>query len=221
MEVIIWNEVTPSLKWAFEAVDRLFRVLSNNDRPFGCKMGIVSGDFRQTLPVVRNENRVKIVENCIKSSYWCHGFTFMSLIVENLRTWNNDEKFKQCLLQIGEGIFTNKFETDNEVIDIPKELLSKNDIHNYENILKSYKNVSDVSYHNKVILAQKNVDVLDMNVSKCRFCRKRWEWKFERAFANWIFKFTNVERTSASQNFVESGCYCHPSEKYQSWWRAL
>ena len=40
-------------KLAFEAVDNLLRDVCNNEEPFGGKIIIISGDFRQTLPIVR------------------------------------------------------------------------------------------------------------------------------------------------------------------------
>ena len=40
-------------KYAFGTVDRLFKDLCQNSKPFGGKVIIVSGDFRQTLPIVR------------------------------------------------------------------------------------------------------------------------------------------------------------------------
>ena len=41
-------------KYAFDTVDRLFKDLCQNSKPFGgIKVIIVSGDFRQTLPIVR------------------------------------------------------------------------------------------------------------------------------------------------------------------------
>ena len=39
-------------RFAFEAVDRTFRDLTNVDEPFGGKIFILGGDFRQILPVV-------------------------------------------------------------------------------------------------------------------------------------------------------------------------
>ena len=67
IQVIIWDEITMKSKHAFEAVDRLFRDLCKNNIIFGGKVIIVSGDFGQTLPVVKNGNRTKLIENCLKN----------------------------------------------------------------------------------------------------------------------------------------------------------
>ena len=39
-------------KYTFDTVDRLFKDLCRNSKRFGGKEIIISGDFRQTLPIV-------------------------------------------------------------------------------------------------------------------------------------------------------------------------
>ena len=39
-------------KYAFDSVDILFKGLCRNSKPFGGKEIIVSGDFKQTLPIL-------------------------------------------------------------------------------------------------------------------------------------------------------------------------
>lgn len=89
-------------KHAFEAVDRLMKELCNNEEPFSGKVVVDSGDFRQTLPIVRHGNRVQIIENCVKNSgMWCK-FRKMELY-DNKRLTDNDQHFKKWLLDIGNG----------------------------------------------------------------------------------------------------------------------
>ena len=40
-----------------------------------------------------------------------------------MRIGSGEQKFKQWLLNIGDGIYSNNFEKDNEVIEIPKRML--------------------------------------------------------------------------------------------------
>ena len=54
--------------YAFDAIDRLLRDITGLDSPFGGKIFLWGGDFRQVLPVVRHGRPSDIVENCIKSS---------------------------------------------------------------------------------------------------------------------------------------------------------
>ena len=56
-------------KYAFETVDYMFRDACNNNEIFGGIVVIVSGDFHQTLPIVRHLNRTQIIENCAKQLY--------------------------------------------------------------------------------------------------------------------------------------------------------
>jgi hypothetical protein len=72
------------IKYAVEAVDRAFRVLMKNDAPFGCKIVIFGGDFRQTLPVVPGGSLLDQGRSCmINSDIWNDVFYFQ--LTENLR----------------------------------------------------------------------------------------------------------------------------------------
>lgn len=51
-KIIIWDECTMSHKRALEAVDRTMKDLRGDSRQFGGAMILLSGDFRQTLPVI-------------------------------------------------------------------------------------------------------------------------------------------------------------------------
>lgn len=65
------------------------------------------------------------------------------------------------LLSIGEGKTYSKFEKDNDLFMIPTNLIINNDIVDtiYGNEIKE----SDITVHEKVILAPRNVDVLELN----------------------------------------------------------
>ena len=53
-------------KKAIQIVDRLLQELMGNNLPFGGKIILFGGDFRQVLPAVRHGNRVSIAEASIK-----------------------------------------------------------------------------------------------------------------------------------------------------------
>jgi hypothetical protein len=61
-KVIVWDEVTMTHKKALECVDRSLQDILQVDRPFGGKLLVMSGDFRQTLPIDRNGNRSETVD---------------------------------------------------------------------------------------------------------------------------------------------------------------
>ena len=60
-ELILWDECPMMHRHAFEALDRSLRDImgqidpKNFDIPFGNKIIVFGGDFRQTLPVVKNK----------------------------------------------------------------------------------------------------------------------------------------------------------------------
>ena len=65
----IWDEATTAHRYAYETVNRLLQDLCSNHRPFGGKIFLLCGDFRQTLPVVKRGNSVDIIQACIKRSH--------------------------------------------------------------------------------------------------------------------------------------------------------
>ena len=52
-DILVWDEAPMSHRYLFEALDHSHRDLMRNDLPFGGKLFIIGGDFRQILPVVR------------------------------------------------------------------------------------------------------------------------------------------------------------------------
>lgn len=51
-KIIIWDECTMAHKHSLEALNRTLEDLKNNDKLFGGTLILLSGDFRQTLPVI-------------------------------------------------------------------------------------------------------------------------------------------------------------------------
>ncbi|KAI3900737.1 hypothetical protein MKW92_036312, partial [Papaver armeniacum] len=50
--LIIWDEATMANRYAFEALDRTLRDVIKVEKPFGGKILVFGGDFRQVLPVI-------------------------------------------------------------------------------------------------------------------------------------------------------------------------
>ena len=160
-QVLIWDEITMASKAAFELVDKLFKDLKDNNKPFGNIIVILSGDFRQTLPIIRHGNRVQIIENLVKNSYLQPYFETIKLF-DNKRLNNTDQSFKQWLLDIGDGTFKNQLEEDLEITEIPSELQYNDDIISGifgNNMIAT----EDNSVNNKAILTTNNSDVLEIN----------------------------------------------------------
>jgi len=76
-------------KWAFEALDRTLRDImqstfeKNKDQPFGGKVVVLGGDFRQILLVIPKANHVEIVIATVNSLYLWKHYIVLSL-TENM-----------------------------------------------------------------------------------------------------------------------------------------
>lgn len=128
---------------------------------FGGKTLVISGDFRQTLPVVRHGSRIQVIENSIKCSYLWSNFIRLTLN-ENIRVTDEDNNFKQWLLNIGEGKRSSQYEIENELLEIPNDLITKeHDI--IKEIFGEKIKANETNLHDKVILAPTNNDVIDIN----------------------------------------------------------
>jgi len=67
-KVILWDEAPMLNKKVFEAVDRTFKdLMNNNEKLFGGKVVVLGGDFRQILPVVIRGTRGQIVDARLKA----------------------------------------------------------------------------------------------------------------------------------------------------------
>ncbi|XP_057250597.1 uncharacterized protein LOC130591339 [Beta vulgaris subsp. vulgaris] len=88
-------------RYQFEAVDRSLKDLMGNDLPFGGKIIVFGGDFRQVLPVVRNGTRAQMIDaSLIRSPLWNHISVLQ--LRENMRS-RHDNGFANFLLSIGNG----------------------------------------------------------------------------------------------------------------------
>ncbi|XP_057419198.1 uncharacterized protein LOC130713450 [Lotus japonicus] len=142
--LIIWDEAPMLNKFCFEALDRTLNDImkSNstlpNDMPFGGKVVVLGGDFRQILPVIQKGSRYDIVDASINSSYlWkqCRVLLLtknMRLLKSEVSAESNDIKiFSEWLLELGDGKL-NRSGDGESTIEIPDDLL----ILDYENPLQ-------------------------------------------------------------------------------------
>lgn len=73
--LIIWDEAPMMHKHCFESLDRsLMDIIGNkDDKPFGGKIIVFGGDFRQVLLVIPGAGRAEVVCYALNSSYlWEH-----------------------------------------------------------------------------------------------------------------------------------------------------
>lgn len=167
-EIIIWDECTMSNKKALEALDRTMRDLRNSQRIFGGALILLSGDFRQTLPIIPRSTVADVLNACLKYSYLWRNFKKLKLTTNMRVAMQNDQSaeiFSKQLLKIGNGEVIEDKTTS--MINFPenfcnmsrtKEELIKN---LFPNIESNYKNQDWLSA--RAILAAKNTDVDGMN----------------------------------------------------------
>ncbi|KAK7360203.1 hypothetical protein VNO77_02185 [Canavalia gladiata] len=180
-KLIIWDEAPMTHKYCFEAVDRTFRDIirfSNPhsfNKPFGGKVIVFGGDFRQILPVIPKGSRQDVVHTSINSSYLWEFYEVLTL-TKNMRLQNgssNTEKedlstFSNWILSIGDGSIGDENE-DSINVDIPPELIIKDSCHPIQCIVEStypnfLDNVNDPSFfQNCAILAPTNEIVNAVN----------------------------------------------------------
>ena len=122
-KAIIVDEASMVHKAAFEAVDKTLRDIKECDRPFGGIPTLLSGDFRQILPVIKQGTRANIVNACLKKSLlWLK--TSVLKLTTNMRAHltgdKNAQAFSELLLDIGNGSIPVIEKPD--VIKIPESL---------------------------------------------------------------------------------------------------
>ncbi len=159
--LIIIDEITMLPKNGLRCIEKLLREVMANEKPFGGKVFVVGGDFRQTLPVVARGTRTDIVESCIKSSRLWNHFTQLTLTT-NMRSEGQDDH-NNWLLQVGSGnLPTEPGVFEDSTIQIPQEMVAKEDL--IETIFSNHiqqMSVDDLS--KRVIVAPTNARTLEMN----------------------------------------------------------
>ena len=66
-KLIVWDEAPMCHKFTFEALDKSLKDIMHNNQPFGGKVIVFCGDFRQILPIVPRGNRSDIVHAAINA----------------------------------------------------------------------------------------------------------------------------------------------------------
>eukprot|EP00798_Chlamydomonas_sp_ICE-L_P011274 gene11274-18906_t len=162
--LIIWDEAPMTHKHCYEAVDRMLRDFMQNDLPFGGKIVVMAGDFRQILPVIQRGTRSQIVGAALcNSPLWNH-FTLLQL-TENMRVQRllaqgrdatAQAHFSSLLLDIGEGRIGNPMQVPADILlpgTDPRGLVDW--------VYSDLRNPAE--YIHKAILTPKNSDVDKIN----------------------------------------------------------
>ena len=121
-KLLLIDEATMLDKLQLEALDRTLRDLMGKPNcPFGGKIIVLAGDFRQCLPVVPHANRAGTVSHCLNKSFLWQNFKILQL-TENMRVRASGdpllEEFDKWTLNIGNG------SDIDGVVEIPKSMVT-------------------------------------------------------------------------------------------------
>ncbi|EOA28768.1 hypothetical protein CARUB_v10025000mg [Capsella rubella] len=182
VSLIIWDEAPMMSKYCFENLDRSLNDCLGNfeNKPFGGKVVVFGGDFRQILPVINGAGRAEIVMSSLNASYlWEHCKVLK--LTKNMRILNNSlspteareiDAFSKWILDVGDGKIAEP--NDGEaLIDIPQELLITDVADPIEAITREvYGDISLLAdknitkfFQERAILAPTNEDVNTINQS--------------------------------------------------------
>ena len=166
--VIIWDEAPMLNMWGFEAVDRSLRLLTKIEKPFGGKIVVLGGDFRQVLPVIPKANKTQIMSMILKrSDLWCQIKKLSLTINERVKRGENTInilEFSEFLLEVGEGRVPIESDISPNTIAIPENYLYTSE--NIKNFINwCYPSEDSINYERNdvAILAPKNEDVDKIN----------------------------------------------------------
>ncbi|XP_003737355.1 ATP-dependent DNA helicase PIF6-like [Galendromus occidentalis] len=169
-ELIIWDECTNAHREALEALDRLLTDLRNNENLFGGALILLSGDFRQTLPVIPRATPADEIGACSKASKLLRHVKMLYLKINMRVLRDNDTSastFANQLLDIGCGKM--QANGDTQTVTLPKNFCTltasqEELIQNvFPNITENHRDHKWLS--TRAVLAPTNNDVNTINSS--------------------------------------------------------
>lgn len=120
-ELIVADEVTMMQFHAIDAIDKICRkIMKKPEIPFGGKVFVFGGDFRQCLPIVPHGNRVKVIQMTIKKSTLWKSFHQLKL-TQNMRvSGESAQKHAEWLIQLGDGELNKHPQLGPNTVEIPQ-----------------------------------------------------------------------------------------------------
>ncbi|XP_039483119.1 uncharacterized protein LOC120446291 isoform X2 [Drosophila santomea] len=166
--IIIWDECTMAHKYSLEALNRTMQDSNSNNKLFGGAILLLSGDFRQTLPVKPRFTFADEINACLKQSFLWRSVETLRLTINMRVQLQNDQSaqiFSEQLLDIGNGKI--ELQPNTQCIKLPDNFCTvvqdKNELIQsiFPDIHNNYLNHEWLSQ--RAILAAKNVDVDEIN----------------------------------------------------------
>ncbi|XP_071577023.1 uncharacterized protein [Temnothorax nylanderi] len=159
-KLIIWDEVSMTVGHALTAVDKLLKDLMKKSQPFGGKVILFAGDFRQNLPIVPHAQKTTIIESTVKyNPIWRN--VIQVKLKQNMRT-GDEREFANWLLQLGDGKLTNTDGLHPDIIEIPEDFISKGSL--ISEIFGDKITIEQIhDNQDRAILCPKNEDTFKIN----------------------------------------------------------
>ena len=166
-DLILWDEVSMAHKYMIEAVDRMMRDLCQINLPFGGKVVVFAGDFRQTLPIIVGADLSRAVYVCFKNSRDLWPLVEKFSLAQNMRA-HEDPEFAEWLLKLGNGQLEGFNEHHSNYIQMPPRIMVPRDPNELVKFaFNAHDNVIDPAMingnNNSAILTPLNKDVDKIN----------------------------------------------------------
>ena len=163
ISLFIIDETTMLSRHAFNAIDRMMRDITGNHLvPFGGKVFVFGGDFRQLLPVLKRASSSAIIENTIvRSPIWqTHVRTFH--LTRNMRLRDGESEFNEFLMALGDGKLPLKEDHPfKECITVPPQCVTEGNI--VHHIFPPDTEYDEELFSSRAILCPTNQMSLDIN----------------------------------------------------------
>ena len=161
IDLIVFDEISMTSNRILDCLDRTLRDLCEIEAPFGNKILLFAGDYRQILPIVEFGTREEITAQIAKNSYFWSSVKKFKLS-KNFRLDENDESFDKYQQDAGLG----RLETnaDGEV-ELPPNLIFRGEMDNFVDLFfgTELKEGDYEKYMSTSILAPLNEDVHTIN----------------------------------------------------------
>ncbi|CAL8141391.1 unnamed protein product [Orchesella dallaii] len=158
-KLLIIDECTMASNHVLNVIDRLLQSIIDNNVPFGGKVILLGGDFRQCLAIIPRAMRAAIVQSSIRNAK--HWYKFHKLeLSNNMRSV--DLSYSEWLLKLGSGDLGNDYNLGEDVIEIPKDFICEGSL--IQEIFGDRISVENIdSFTRRASLCPKNIDVDKIN----------------------------------------------------------
>uniref|UniRef100_A0A0N5BJX0 ATP-dependent DNA helicase n=1 Tax=Strongyloides papillosus TaxID=174720 RepID=A0A0N5BJX0_STREA len=148
-DAIFIDEVSMLSMKQLSYIDNVLRLHFFRHKSFGGKLIVMGGDFRQCLPIIKNQTTGQMQGSTIlNSNYFTHDHQVKRIYLnENMRATDNERNFAKFLLQVGNGVrYTQQDMQNNEMTAIlaPTNATTKN--MNEQMLLKYYPKTIETYY---------------------------------------------------------------------------